>query len=162
MSMNDIKKLQQAGFYRDVDISDSMIIDTDADSIQEEIDELQGVEPSYGESDQCELYEIHTDLDIPGNEDLDAECEPTGIKLPYVVTVSEAVVGILVDDLNCARVSKLSIGIGSSIQKGLYFSTDLAILIAEGKFQNECNSSITSILFFSASLRNLCNLFGVL
>ena len=88
MSMNDIKKLQQAGFYRDVDISDSMIIDTDADSIQEEIDELQGVEPSYGESDQCELYEVHTDLDIPGYEDVDAEGEPTGIKLPYVITLS--------------------------------------------------------------------------
>ena len=88
MSMNDIKKLQQAGFYRDVDISDSMIIDTDADSIQEEIDELQGVEPSYGESDQCELYEVHTDLDIPGYEDVDSEGEPTGIKLPYVITLS--------------------------------------------------------------------------
>ena len=88
MSMNDIKKLQQAGFYRDVDISESMIVDTDTDSIQEEIDELQGIEPSYGESDQCELYEIHTDLDIPGYEDLDAEGEPTGIKLPYVITLS--------------------------------------------------------------------------
>ena len=88
MSMNDIKKLQKAGFYRDVDISESMIVDTDTDSIQEEIDELQGIEPSYGESDQCELYEIHTDLDIPGYEDLDAEGEPTGIKLPYVITLS--------------------------------------------------------------------------
>lgn len=88
MSMNDIKKLQQAGFYRDVDISEAMIVDTDTDSIQEEIDELQGIEPSYGESDQCELYEIHTDLDIPGYEDLDAEGEPTGIKLPYVITLS--------------------------------------------------------------------------
>jgi len=88
MSMNDIKKLQQAGFYRDVDISESMIVDTDTDSIQEEIDELQGVEPSYGESDQCELYEVHTDLDIPGYEDVDAEGEPTGIKLPYVITLS--------------------------------------------------------------------------
>ena len=87
MSMNDIKKLQKAGFYRDVEISDSMLIDTDKDEIQEEIDELQGMEPSYGESDQCELYEIHTDLDIPGYEDLDGEGEPTGIKLPYVVTL---------------------------------------------------------------------------
>ncbi|MBJ03949.1 MAG: hypothetical protein CMB65_04555 [Euryarchaeota archaeon] len=88
MSMNDIKKLQQAGFYRDVNISESMMVDTDTDEIQEEIDELQGIEPSYGESDQCELYEIHTDLDISGYEDLDAEGEPTGIKLPYVVTLS--------------------------------------------------------------------------
>ena len=88
MSMNDIKKLQQAGFYRDVDISDSMLIDTDSDQIQSEIDELQGVEPSYGESDQCQLYEVHTDLDIPGYEDIDANGEPTGIKLPYVITLS--------------------------------------------------------------------------
>ena len=43
MSMNDIKKLQQAGFYRDVNISESMVVDTDTDEIQEEIDELQGM-----------------------------------------------------------------------------------------------------------------------
>ena len=88
MSMNDIKKLQQAGFYRDVDISNSMMVDTDYDEVQSEIDELQGIEPSYGENDQCQLYEIHTDLDISGYEDMDAQGEPTGIKLPYVITLS--------------------------------------------------------------------------
>ena len=55
MSMNDIKKLQQAGFYRDVDISNSMMVDTDYDEVQSEIDELQGIEPSYGENHQGQL-----------------------------------------------------------------------------------------------------------
>ena len=88
MPMNDVRKLQQAGFYRDVDISTSAIIDDNYDEVQSEIDDLQGIEPSYNESDTCNVYEIHTELDLPGYEDLDEEGEPTGIKLPYVITLS--------------------------------------------------------------------------
>ena len=88
MPMNDVRKLQQAGFYRDVDISTSAIIDDNYDEVQSEIDDLQGIEPSYNESDTCSVYEIHTELDLPGYEDLDEEGEPTGIKLPYVITLS--------------------------------------------------------------------------
>jgi len=88
MSMNDIRKLQKAGFYRDVEISTAAIISEDYSEVQDEIDELQGIEPSYGESDTCNVLEIHTELDLPGYEDMDAEGEPTGIKLPYVITLS--------------------------------------------------------------------------
>ena len=88
MPMNDIRKLQKAGFYRDVEISTAAIISEDYSEVQDEIDELQGIEPSYGESDTCNILEIHTELDLPGYEDMDAEGEPTGIKLPYVITLS--------------------------------------------------------------------------
>ena len=88
MSMNDIRKLQKAGFYRDVEISTAAIISEDYSEVQDEIDELQGIEPSYGESDTCNVLEIHTELDLPGYEDMDAEGEATGIKLPYVITLS--------------------------------------------------------------------------
>ena len=88
MSINDIKKLQQIGFYRDVDISMGNIMADDYDEIQEEVDELQGVSPNYNDTDTCKVHEIHTELDIPGFEDLDSEGEPTEIKLPYIVTIA--------------------------------------------------------------------------
>lgn len=88
MSINDIKKLQQVGFYRDVDISMGNIMADDYDEIQEEVDELQGVSPNYNDTDTCKVHEIHTELDIPGFEDLDSEGEPTEIKLPYIVTIA--------------------------------------------------------------------------
>ena len=87
MSMNDIRKSQQTGFYSDVDIDSGNMMAEDVDGIQEEIDELQGVSPSYSDNDTCKVHEIHTELDMPGFEDLDAEGEETGIKLPYIVTI---------------------------------------------------------------------------
>jgi len=88
MSINDIKKLQQMGFYSDVDVDSGNMLAEDTDGIQEEIDDLQGVSPSYNDDDTCKVYEIHTELDIPGYEDLNAEGEETGIKLPYIVTIA--------------------------------------------------------------------------
>jgi len=88
MSINDIKKLQQIGFYSDVDVDSGNMLASDTDGIQEEIDDLQGVSPSYNDDDTCKVYEIHTELDIPGYEDLNAEGEETGIKLPYIVTIA--------------------------------------------------------------------------
>ena len=55
---------------------------------ERKIDELQGVKPSGDSgSDECEILEMHIDLDIPGFEDVDAEGDETGIKLPYIVTL---------------------------------------------------------------------------
>ena len=89
MSMNEVRKLQQTGFYRKTKISgesdDTAYSSTDVD---EEIDELQGVKPSGSSSDyEAELMEVHVELDIPGFEDIDAQGEETGIKLPYIVTL---------------------------------------------------------------------------
>ena len=87
MSMNDVKKLQQSGFYMKADVSgDSESIDIN--EVDEEIDELQGVKPSGSSGDyECEIYEMHIELDIPGFEDVDAQGNSTGIKLPYIVTL---------------------------------------------------------------------------
>ena len=57
------------------------------DEVDEEIDELQGVKPSGSTDYEAELYEMHIELDIPGFEDVDAQGEETGIKLPYIVTL---------------------------------------------------------------------------
>ena len=87
MPMNDIRKLQQIGFYSDVDIDSGNMMADETDEIQEGIDELQGVKPSYDDDDTCKVHEIHTELDIEGFEDMNAEGEDTGIKLPYIVTI---------------------------------------------------------------------------
>ena len=52
------------------------------------LDELTGLEPSSVDYD-CTLLECHVDLDLEGYEDVGADGEPTGIKLPYVVTISQ-------------------------------------------------------------------------
>jgi len=89
MPMNDVVKLQNSGFYRDVSLK-SMGAQYDSEDIQGEIDKLQGTEPSYNTDSDCELYEIHTNLDIDGFEDMDETGEPTGVKLPYIVTLSKS------------------------------------------------------------------------
>ena len=66
MSMNDIRKLQQVGFYRDVDLDNGGVDLEGTDQIQEEIDDIQGIRKTYSDDDTCKVYEIHTELDIPG------------------------------------------------------------------------------------------------
>ena len=89
MSMNEVRKLQQAGFYRKTKVSGESDDSTySASDIEEEIDELQGVKPSGSSNDyDAEVMEVHVELDIPGFEDVDAQGEETGIKLPYIVTL---------------------------------------------------------------------------
>ena len=85
ISENELRKKQLAGFYSDVEVSATQ---SDPSEVREEMDEISGVEPSYLDTD-ITLLECHVDLDIEGYEDLDETGEPTGIKLPYIVTVSE-------------------------------------------------------------------------
>ena len=85
ISENELRKKQLAGFYSDVEVSATQ---SDPSEVREEMDEISGVEPSYLDTD-ITLLECHVDLDIEGYEDLDDTGEPTGIKLPYIVTVSE-------------------------------------------------------------------------
>ena len=87
MPTNEVKKLQQAGFYKKTPISNRGSDSEGYDEVDEEIDDLQGVKPSGGGDYESELYEIHMDLDLPGFEDMDAEGNETGIKLPYIVTI---------------------------------------------------------------------------
>ena len=83
-SANDIRKLQVAGFYRDVDISPGSGVEG---KIQEKYDDITGESPSYDSDSRHTVLEMHVDVDLKGFEDLDECCEPTGIALPYVVTI---------------------------------------------------------------------------
>lgn len=84
---NEVRKLQLSGFYRDIDLPDPT---PDISKIQEEYDEMQGVDPSYEHDDRYTLYEIHVDLDLAEFEELDDSGEQTGIGLPYVVTIDKS------------------------------------------------------------------------
>ena len=85
MTRNEVLKLQATGFYADVQIDDG---DTfNRSEVTEEIDRLQGVEPNEGDEEIVTIYEIHTNLDIAGFEDLNQEGKASGIKLPYIVTL---------------------------------------------------------------------------
>jgi hypothetical protein len=79
---NEIIKLQQAGFYRDVELPDT-------DSSQTNIQKAKDKETGFSDmnDDRYTLYECHVDLDLEGYEDKDADGEETGIALPYVVTL---------------------------------------------------------------------------
>ena len=89
MSRNEIKKQQLSGFYADVDIKSSSY-DPDDDDVQKEIDEIEGMSPSYAEDRDHTVYEVHTILDLKGFEDMDKDGNPTGLKLPYIVTIDES------------------------------------------------------------------------
>jgi len=88
MSLNEVKKQQITGFYADVDIPETDYGE-DTSDIESTIDEIQGVSPSYKEDRNRTIYEIHTVLDIEGFEDMGANGEPTGLKLPYIITIDE-------------------------------------------------------------------------
>jgi hypothetical protein len=87
MTENELRKMQVAGVYRDIELQASD--EEDDRPIKQTEDELQGVRPSYSD-DVYTLLEIHTDLDLDGFEDMDAQGQPTGIKLPYIVTLDDA------------------------------------------------------------------------
>ena len=88
MSANEIKKQQVTGFYANVDIGSGSMSE-DMSDIDEAIDEIQGISPSYKENRNRTVYEVHTVLDIEGFEDMDQMGMPTGLKLPYIVTIEE-------------------------------------------------------------------------
>jgi hypothetical protein len=78
---NDLIKLMNAGFYLDTELGEPTKYTSD---IQESKDKETGFSASF--DDRFELYEIHADLDLEGFED-EEDGEPTGIALPYVVTM---------------------------------------------------------------------------
>ena len=83
---NEIRKLQVMGFYRDVDLSSPV---PERNDIQRTKDKLAGEEMNDLD-DRHLLLEMHVDLDLPGYEDVGKDGEPTGIALPYVVTVERS------------------------------------------------------------------------
>ena len=85
MSLNDLRKNQVAGFYRDVEVIPAQ---AEMSSLREEMDRIEGFEPSQVDYD-CTVLECHVDLDLEGYEDTDEDGQPTGIKIPYIVTISQ-------------------------------------------------------------------------
>ena len=87
---NEIAKLQEAGFYMDVDLGDPSY---ELDDIEKQKAEEMGM--SALQDDRFRILEMHVDLDLKGYEHENKKGEKTGIALPYVVTVEKATSKIL-------------------------------------------------------------------
>jgi hypothetical protein len=87
---NDLRKLQVAGFYRDVELGDPQ--DT-LDEVEKKIAEKMGFKATA--DDRFKVLEMQVDLDLKGYEDKDKDGEETGIALPYIVTIEKQTQTIL-------------------------------------------------------------------
>jgi hypothetical protein len=87
---NELRKLQVAGFYRDVELGDPV---NSFDDVEKKIAEKMGFQATT--DDRYKLLEIQVNLDIEGFEDMDEDDEPTGIALPYIVTVEKGTQKVL-------------------------------------------------------------------
>ena len=85
MYKNELRKLQVSGFYRDIELEGS---DTEYNELEETKEDLSGIERT-GEDSQITLFECHCYLDLEDFPDLGEDGEPTGIQLPYIVTVAD-------------------------------------------------------------------------
>ena len=86
ISENELRKQQVAGFYRDVELKAGHDNLTDVE--KKEL-ELEGTVKTGRDDDIFTLLECHVNLDLEGFEDVGPDGEPTGIKLPYIVTLEE-------------------------------------------------------------------------
>jgi hypothetical protein len=87
---NEIIKLQDAGFYSDVDLGEPKF---ELDDIEKQKAEEMGL--SASEDDRYRLLEMHVELDLAGHEHEDKDGELTGIALPYVITIDKSTAQIL-------------------------------------------------------------------
>jgi len=93
ISENDLRKQQVGGFYSDVEVGTPG--ESTRDDITTKEKELEGVSKSGKQQPIFTLLECHVDLDLEGFEDIGPEGEPTGIKLPYIVTIEESSTKVL-------------------------------------------------------------------
>ena len=87
MSENDLRKQMLSGFYSDIELTKPT--GTVTNELEDKEREVEGVTKSQRTDPLYTILECHVDLDLEGFEDLGPDGEPTGIKLPYVVTVEE-------------------------------------------------------------------------
>jgi hypothetical protein len=95
MDSNEYRKRVMSDEYLDIE-AETYATPSDPSQIQAAIDKITGIQPTTTEGEVFLLEQL-VDLDLPGFEDKDDKGEPTGIKLPYVVTLVEdslKVVGI--------------------------------------------------------------------
>lgn len=81
---NELRKLQVAGFYRDIDLGDPV---NTIEEIEKKIAEKLGFRATS--DDRYRILEMHVDIDLPGYEDVDEDGEETGIALPYIITLEK-------------------------------------------------------------------------
>ena len=81
---NELRKLQVAGFYTDIELPEPQ---GTLDEVEKKIAEKMGFQASS--DDRYKILEMHVDIDLPGYEDEDEDGEKTGIALPYVVTIEK-------------------------------------------------------------------------
>jgi hypothetical protein len=81
---NELRRLQVMGFYADIDLGEP---NNTLDEVEKKIAEKMGFRASS--DDRYKLLEIQVNLDIPGLEHTDEDGEPTGLALPYLVTVEK-------------------------------------------------------------------------
>jgi len=91
MSGNELRKQQVSGFYRDIELGEPPVTENQLESKKLE---LEGITKD-GQQDQFNVLEMHLDLDLEGFEDVGEDGEPTGIKIPYIVTILESTNKIL-------------------------------------------------------------------
>ena len=87
ISQNDLRKQQINGFYKDIDLGEPPLQE---DQLKQKELELEGIRQT-GQEDMYTILEMHVNVDLEGHEDVNPEDgEPTGVKLPYIVTIDEA------------------------------------------------------------------------
>ena len=87
VSQNDLRKQQNNGFYKDIDLGEPPLQE---DQLKQKELELEGIRQT-GQEDMYTILEMHVNVDLEGHEDVSPEDgEPTGVKLPYIVTIDEA------------------------------------------------------------------------
>ena len=87
MSENDLRKQMVSGFYSDIELTKPT--GTITNELKEKEREVEGVTKSQRIDPLYTILECHVNLDLEGFEDLGPDGEPTGIKLPYIVTIEE-------------------------------------------------------------------------
>jgi len=87
---NELRKLQVAGFYRDVDLGEPQ-------SVMDEVEKQKALEQGFSTSidNRFQILEMHVNLDLPGYPDVDEDNNETGIALPYVVTIEKGTQTVL-------------------------------------------------------------------
>tara|TARA_R110000824_G_scaffold162073_8_gene337663 strand:- start:4972 stop:7755 length:2784 start_codon:yes stop_codon:yes gene_type:complete len=87
MYPNDLLKAQHTGQYRDIDVPEPT---TEYSKVDEKEAKVSGEAPSAEKDDRHTLLEMHVEYDIEGFEDSDEDGEPTGIALPYIITIDKS------------------------------------------------------------------------
>jgi hypothetical protein len=101
-TQNELRRLQVAGFYRDVDLGEPTVI---MDEVEKQKAKDQGFAASV--DNRFQLLEMHVDLDLDGYADEDEDGNATGIALPYVVTMEKGTNTILAVRRNWLEDDKL-------------------------------------------------------